>query len=202
VDALINVDSFSSLSSGDYTNILELTDYFNKKYKNQKISFSLPSIKVETFDTNILEQLATTRRSGITFAIESGDIEGQISINKVVLLSKVKSIIEYAVKNGYKLMKFYFMIGLPHIENEKESIIDFIDNVLKMDKKLILNVNISTFVPRPHTPYQNERQLKLEESIKILNEIKENYKRTRVNIKIHNPYMSYIEGLLHEEMRK
>ncbi|HOV14058.1 MAG TPA: TIGR03960 family B12-binding radical SAM protein, partial [Spirochaetota bacterium] len=188
--------TLSSLSSGDYSKIFELTDLFNYYYKKKNVSFSLPSVKVESFDCDLLEKISSVRKSGLTFAVESGSIEGQTSLNKPVLLDKVRSIVEYASKHGWNLIKFYFMIGLPHIQNEKESIIDFIEGILKIDKKLNLNINIATFVPKPHTPYQNERQLTLEESINTLQEIHNHFKRSRARIKYHNPYTSFIEGII------
>ena len=188
--------TLSSLSSGDYSRIIELTDYFNHRYKEKKVSFSLPSIKVESFDCELLEKISSVRKSGLTFAIESGSIDGQKSINKPVLLDKVITIAEYASKNGWNLMKFYFMVGLPHIKDEKETIINFIETILKIDKKLNLNINIATFVPKPHTPYQNERQLPLAESMDILREIKEHFKKSRARVKYHNPHTSYIEGFV------
>ncbi|HPO51004.1 MAG TPA: DUF2344 domain-containing protein, partial [Spirochaetota bacterium] len=188
--------TLSSLSSGDYSQILELTDKFNDIYGERKVSFSLPSIKVESFNPELLEKISSVRKSGLTFAIEAGSIEGQRTVNKPIALDKVKNIIDYASKNGWNLIKLYFMIGLPHVENEKEAIIDFIENVLKINKKLNINVNVAVFVPKPHTPYQNERQLNLEESVEILDEIRERFKKTRARIKSHNPYTSYVEGFI------
>lgn len=188
--------TLSSLSSGDYSRIIDLTEQFNRLYKNKNISFSLPSIKVESFNIELLEKISSVRKSGLTFAVESGSIDGQISLNKPVMLDKVKEIIQYASKNGWNLIKLYFMIGLPHISNEKEVIIDFIESILKIDRRLNLNINIATFVPKPHTPYERERQLTPDEAIAILQDISTHFKRTRARIKYHNPYTSYTEGII------
>ena len=192
----INEVTLSSLSSGDYSNVLQLTDEFIKNYEDRYVSFSFPSLKVESFDSQLLDRLATVRKSGLTFAVEAGSIEGQMSINKPVLLTKVREIIEYASHNGWRLIKLYFMVGLPDIQNEKEQIISFIDSVLKINRQLNINVNIATFVPKSHTPYQYDTQISLEQSQEILGEIEARYKRTRVKIKKHNPLMSYIEGFI------
>ena len=151
---------------------------------------------METFDIELLDRLSIVRKSGLTFAIESGSREGQLSINKQVMPEKIKKIISYGIGKGWKLIKLYFMIGLPHINNEKESIIDFITDLLSMSKKIKMNINLAVFVPKSHTPYQNERQLDLEESIGLLNEIKERFRKTRAVIKTHDPYMSFVEGII------
>ena len=192
----INEITLSSLSSGDYSQIIELTECFNTIFASRKISFSLPSIRVETFDTALLEKINSVRKSGLTFAIESGSREGQLSINKEVLIDKISYIISFAVRRGWKLIKLYFMIGLPGQENEVEDIKTFIDNILSLDRKLIINLNVAVFVPKPHTPFQSEKQLTLDESLRIFNELEYYYKRSRVKIKKHDPHASYVEGFI------
>ncbi|MCG8568511.1 MAG: TIGR03936 family radical SAM-associated protein [Spirochaetes bacterium] len=188
--------TLSSLSSGDYSCLFDLLDILNKKYQHKKISFSLPSLKVESFNPELLEKLSFVRKSGLTFAVETGSLEGQKSINKPVLMDKVNNIIDYAVNHGWRLIKLYFMIGLPHVKDESEKIIDFLDNIKNKYQKLKINVNLGVFVPKPHTPYQYEPQMSLEKSIAEIAKIKEYFRKTRVKIKEHDPYMSYLEGLI------
>jgi len=191
-----NEVTFSSLSSGDYSRILELTETFNNKFKSKHISFSLPSLKVETFDPELLNKISEVRKSGLTFAVEAGSLDGQLTINKPVFLDKVISYINFASKNGWKLIKLYFMIGLPHVANEKDEIIKFIEHILNNNRSIKLNINIGVFIPKPHTPYENEKQLSLDDSIEILSEIESKFRKTRAKIKKHNPQMSYIEGFI------
>lgn len=188
--------TFLSLSSADYSNIIELAKIFSFQNKEKKISFSIPSIRVESFDKELLPLINSVRKSGLTFAIESGSIEGQTSINKIVDLNKIIDILQYAQNNGWRVVKFYFMIGLPHIDNEVHSIIKFIDSILNNVKKIEINLNIATFIPKPHTPYETESQLSLEDAIKIFEYLKYYYKKSRVKLKFHNPYMSYLEGII------
>jgi radical SAM family uncharacterized protein/radical SAM-linked protein len=192
----INEVTLSSLSSGDYSQIIDLTERFAAIYKDRHISFSLPSIKVESFDIDLLDKISIVRKSGLTFAIESGSIAGQSSINKIVLIDKIKAIIDYGVTKGWKLIKLYFMIGLPHVDDEKEAIISFISDLLRLSKKIKMNINLAVFVPKSHTPYQNERQLGLDESIDIIKSIQTQFKQSRAKIKNHNPYMSFLEGII------
>jgi radical SAM-linked protein len=192
----INEVTLSSLSSGDYSEILLLTNYFTKLFNEKNISFSLPSIRIESFDKKLLNKISSVRKSGLTFAVEAGSREGQISINKPIDTDKILSIISYAVQHGWKLIKLYFMIGLPGVQNEADQIISFVDKILELNKKITINLNIATFVPKPHTPYQYEQQLSLEESLQYIHYIEYYYKKSRVKIKKHNPYASYIEGFI------
>ena len=97
-----NEVTLASLSSGDYTYINALLDYCNNYIHEKSVSIALPSLKVESFDIELLEKLSIIRKSGLTFAIETADYEDQLRINKVVSFEKIKSIINYAVKNGWK----------------------------------------------------------------------------------------------------
>lgn len=192
----VNEVTFTSLSSGDYSQILHLTAYFNDKYKSKKISVSLPSLKVESFDTEILDRISEVRKSGLTFAIESGSCDGQFSLNKRVDLEKIYQILDAAVAKGWRLVKFYFMIGLPDEENDVENIEKFVDSVLARYKKLKINLNVATFVPKPHTPYQDVPQLPYEEAVRRIQALRDYYRKSRVVVKAHEPEISYIEGFI------
>lgn len=192
----VNEVTFTSLSSGDYSQILPLTTYFTDMYKSKKISVSLPSLKVESFDTEILDKISEVRKSGLTFAIESGSCEGQFSLNKRVDLEKIYQILDAAVAKGWRLVKFYFMIGLPDEENDVEHIEKCIDSVLARYRKLKINLNVATFVPKPHTPYQDVAQLPYEEAVRRIRALRDYYRKSRVAVKAHEPEISYIEGFI------
>ena len=192
----VNEVTFTSLSSGDYSQILPITAYFNERYKAKKISVSLPSLKVESFDTGILDRISEVRKSGLTFAIESGSCEGQLSLNKRVDLEKIYHILDAAVAKGWRLVKFYFMIGLPDEGNDVENIEKFVDAVLARYKRLKINLNVATFVPKPHTPYQDVPQLPYEEAVRRIQSLRDYYRKSRVAVKAHEPEISYIEGFI------
>lgn len=188
--------TLASLSSGDYSKIIELAQLFNEKYKNKFISFSFPSLRVESFNKELLPLLSGVRKSGLTFAIESGSIEGRYSINKPIELEKILDIINYAISNGWKIIKLYFMIGLPNIPNEADEIISFVDNILQKFRRIEINLNVAVFVPKPHTPFQYIAQISIEEAEEIFGKLEQHYRRTRVKIKKHNPDMSFVEGVI------
>ena len=105
--------SLSSLSSGDYTEIDKLLDILSKKYQDARVSFQLPSLKVNSFTLPLLEKLSEVRKSGLTFAVETPSDAWQLSLNKEVFKEKLIEIIKEAKKRGWNKAKFYFMIGLP-----------------------------------------------------------------------------------------
>jgi radical SAM superfamily enzyme YgiQ (UPF0313 family) len=192
--------SLSSLSSGDFSEIGELITALNDRYREERISFQLPSLKVSTFALPLLEALSETRKSGLTFAIETPLDMWQLSINKQVCFENVVGILREAKLRGWKLAKFYFMIGLPvpasdEVEQEETAIVDFLLRI-RSAVDLSLNVNIGTFVPKPHTPFQWSRQLSLEESDRKLSFIRGKLKGTGIKVSTHDPFTSYLEGII------
>jgi radical SAM superfamily enzyme YgiQ (UPF0313 family) len=105
--------SLSSLSSGDYEGIATLVETLNRKFESRHISFQMPSLKVSGFSLSILEQISHTRKSGLTFAVETPVDFWQLSNNKEVSRTYVIDILTEAKKHGWRGAKFYFMIGLP-----------------------------------------------------------------------------------------
>ncbi len=204
VDQIVNQMGYrevtlSSLSSGDYPDLDKLIAAFNGAYKHRNISFSLPSLRVSTFSLNILEQLSEVRKSGLTFAIETPLIENQRSNNKEVPLDAVISIIKEARSRGWKLAKFYFMVGLPFVdvETEEKSLVDFL-SAIRNATKINMNINIGTFIPKVHTPYQWVQQMTMEQSEAHLKSIKRALMAAIPGIKVsyHEPSISFLEGIL------
>ena len=208
VDAFINKAGYreitlSSLSSGDFTGIEELIYLLNLKYKGKNISFQLPSLKVSSFSLPLIESISATRKSGLTFAIETPVDAWQLSINKEVSRENVISILKEAKLHGWKSAKFYFMIGLPvgnfkngyEFNNEEEEIVNFLIDVYK-HTHIQMHINIGTFVPKAHTPYQWVAQISEESADKKLQYIRNKLKPLGFKISTHDPFISLIEGLL------
>jgi radical SAM-linked protein len=188
--------TLSSLSSGDYTNISQFAASLNEKHSRDRVSFSLPSIHLESFGIEILEELSTVRKSGLTFAVETPRPEFQLSLNKQASRDKIILILKEARRNGWKLAKFYFMIGLPIYEDrarEAQDIIDFVYSVYS-ETRMNLNINIGTFVPKAHTPYQRAAQLRESEALESINRIKRGLQPVRIKPGYHAPFQSYLEG--------
>jgi radical SAM-linked protein len=191
--------TLSSLSSGDHPDILGITSKLNDEYKNKHVSLSLPSLKVDGFSLSILDQLSIVRKSGLTFAIETPVSSWQKSMNKEAPIENIIHIIHEAKKRGWKLAKFYFMTGLPFVDKEQEikEVTDFISRV-KNETRIQLNINIGTFIPKPHTPFQWAPLFKTDEALVHLQKMKLSLMSTNRNIKVnyHDPYISFIEGMI------
>ncbi len=195
-----NEITLSSLSSGDYNGLSALVKELNVRYEGKNISFSLPSLRINTFTLSLLQELAIIRKSGLTFAVETPDSEWQRTINKEVTLERTVEILREAKKLGWKVAKFYFMVGLPvtgeNKDREEEKIAVFIDTVQKATG-MRLNVNVGTFIPKPHTPFQWAGQLTADESYRKLTWLKAKFKRNpHVKLSYHTPFVSFLEGVI------
>jgi len=191
--------SLSSLSSGDYHGISSLIENLNNMFTDKHISFQLPSLKISGFALDLLEKISITRKSGITFAVETPKDIWQMAINKDVTQDNVVAIIQEAKKRGWGKAKFYFMIGLPVVGNdlfnEEEEIVSFITEISRRTK-MKFNINIGIFIPKPHTPYQNTPQLDSETAEKKLTFIRSILKPAGHKVSISDRFISKIEGLL------
>ncbi len=189
--------TLSSLSSGDYSCIYQLFQEINNLWKNKRVSFSLPSLKVDSFIFDLLKELSAVRKSGLTFAVETPLEEWQKRMNKHVSKDRIISILKEAKENGWRLAKFYFMIGLPLPEDSSEgdAIIEYLSDIHEA-VKIDLNVNIGTFVPKPHTPFQWERQLEEERAFNTLITIKKTLRKKYVKVSFQSPFTSILEGIV------
>lgn len=191
--------TLSSLSSGDYPHIKELIANLNATYMCEHVSFSLPSLKVSTFNLDVLEQLSEIRKSGLTFAIETPVTDWQKSVNKLVEVEKIIEIITVAKKRGWKLAKFYFMVGLPFVDRdtENQAIAEYLGKIYDATR-IGMNINVGTFIPKPHTPFQWVPQLTTEQSKEQLSTLKKmiNDRVRGCKVSYHEPFISYLEGLI------
>jgi radical SAM superfamily enzyme YgiQ (UPF0313 family) len=197
--------TLSSLSSANYQYLEDLLDHLNAKYSSHHVSFQLPSLRVSSFSLNLLEKISLVRKSGLTFAVETPSDFWQMAINKQVSEEDVVSILGEAKKRGWKGAKFYFMVGLPLVESsikdkeesssfEEEEIAAFVETVARQTR-MSFNINIGTFVPKPHTPFQWARQISAEEAERKLSYIRNRLKSQGHKVGIQDPLISIIEGI-------
>ena len=118
------------------------------------------------------------------------------ALNKPVDEGQLGEIVRKVTGLGWKLIKLYFMIGLPTAEREGEAIDRFVLDLAGMSPHLALNVNVSVFVPKPHTPFEREKQLDVEEAERIIQFLRKRFGRSRIRIKFQDPKMSLVEGVL------
>jgi radical SAM family uncharacterized protein len=149
-----------SLSSSDYTHILELVTAVNQRFKGKHLSVSLPSLRIETVSVDLMDAIKDERRSGFTLAPEAATEKMRQIINKPVSTPQVLETAREVYARGWPTLKLYFMIGHPSETLEDvQAIIDLCKAVLKEGRKEIghrakLHAGVSTFVPKPHTPFQ------------------------------------------------
>ena len=196
--------TLSSLSSGDYQHLDNLIEKLNGKYQDERISFQLPSLKVSGFSLKLLNKISQVRKSGLTFAVETPLDFWQMALNKTVSGEDIVSILREAKRHGWRVAKFYFMIGLPlksDMENqekncaaEEEEIITFVERMARQTG-MRFNINVGTFVPKPHTPFQWAAQMNWEEADKKLFEIKARLKSQGHKVGIQDTFTSLIEGI-------
>ena len=188
--------TLASLSSGDYSLLPELVSYLNLKYKMKNISFSLPSLKIDTFTLPILGDLSGVRKSGLTFAVETPLQFCQIGLNKEVTLERTISILQEARSLGWRTAKFYFMLGLPVVRDEDE-VSDIISYLVEVQKAtgLNYNINIGTFIPKPFTPFQWDRQLAENEALDRIMTVKRKLDRRFFKVGCHSPLLQLLKDL-------
>ncbi|MDR1220241.1 MAG: TIGR03936 family radical SAM-associated protein [Treponema sp.] len=187
--------SLSSLSTGDYQDIETLVDRLNAEYAPAHVSFQLPSLKVSTFSLPLLDKISAVRKSGLTFAVETPDAARQIALNKDVTLDAVVDVVLEARKHGWRGAKLYFMVGLSDDGDEAEKIVTFVKEAARRTR-IHFNVNVGVFIPKPHTPFQWQRQLDEETARKRLDHIRASLKPLGHRVGVQNPFVSALEGVL------
>ena len=194
--------SLISLSTSDYTNIEELIDGLLPYCKTHNISISLPSLRVDTYSVGLAERVSRLKKTGLTLAVEAGTQRLRDVINKNITEENLINSAKAAFEMGWNLIKFYFMIGLP--TETREDIIGIVELAKKIEsigkkirgKKINIKISISPFVPKPHTPFQWERQNtknELDEKIALLKNLLKG--RRNILIKYRDTKLSTIEGV-------
>ncbi len=149
-----------SLSSSDYTGIVDLIQAINDKFMDQNIGVSLPSLRIDTVSVDLMDALAGKRRGGFTLAPEAASERLRKIINKPISDQQLLDTAREIYQRGWHTIKLYFMIGLPsETVEDVQAIADLSRKVLEAGKKLIGNraqvhISLGTFVPKPHTPFQ------------------------------------------------
>ncbi|MBN1949318.1 MAG: TIGR03960 family B12-binding radical SAM protein [Candidatus Cloacimonetes bacterium] len=194
-----NEAALSSLSSSDYSCIHWLLQELAAILPEMNTTLSLPSLRVDSLDHEITSLLNTLGQTGLTIAPEAGTQRLRDIINKNLTEQDILSGVQTALANGWKLIKLYFMIGLP-LEQEADiaGIIVLIEKIMEVTgRRIRLNVTISPFVPKAHTPFQwcgmNSREELQQKAQRIRNAFLR-YKFVKINY--HNPESSQLECLL------
>ena len=165
-----NEMSLTSLSSADYSCLAPLVDSLLSETQGERVSFSLPSLRIDSFSVDIAERLQQVRKSGLTFAPEAGTQRLRDVINKNVTEEDLLHSVRTAFEQGWKAVKLYFMMGLPTecdedivgIANLAQKVVDCYKEV-KGKRGVKVTVSVSCFVPKAYTPFQWFAQVPQEE---------------------------------------
>lgn len=191
--------SLNSLSTGDYSNLSELLDSINENLPDVKMS--LPSLRVDSFEANYAK---FARQSSITFAPEAGTQRLRDVINKDITEEEIMRGAENAFKLGYSSIKLYFMMGLPTetdedlvgIANIVRKIKGIYGKIPSRARALRVSVSVSTFIPKPFTPFQYEKQITQEEVAHKLEVLKKELFMKGVSFSWNDFGLSQIEAVL------
>src|SRR5688572_2834290 len=149
-----------SLSSSDYSNVLELVTRVGEKFGGTHLKISLPSLRIESVSIDLMEKLRTNRASGFTLAPEAATERMRCIINKYISDEDIINTTREIYSRGWKTIKLYFMIGHPSETLEDvQAIADLCKRVIAEGRKVAgwkvkLHAGVSTFVPKPQTPFQ------------------------------------------------
>ncbi len=197
--------SLCSLSTSDYLGLEELLRSMLPWANENQINVALPSLRADNFPKELMEQLNTVRRSGLTFAPEAGTQRLRDVINKNITEKEVLSTCAQAFAGGWTAVKLYFMIGLPTetpddiagIANLAQAVVEEYYHCENKPKGKGVNVSISlaSFVPKPFTPFQWEAQDRPDTLIEKQAFLMENVKSRKITVSRHVPRTSFLEGV-------
>jgi radical SAM family uncharacterized protein len=192
--------SLVSLNTTDYPDIDVLVNKLSAKYPNTALS--LPSLRLDDFAIKLVGSLPTKSRTGLTFAPEAGSERLRTAINKNITEASLLETAATAFERGWSNLKLYFMVGLPtETLEDVQDIVTLLDKVRATGrqasgKKPAIRISVTTFVPKPHTPYQWHAQ-ESEEALKAKHEILQKgltQKNTRLSWE--DPQVSRLEAVL------
>ncbi len=191
--------SLISLSISDYSDLQALIRAMDSQLSSHGVSFSLPSLRIDSFTLELARKVKEIRKSGLTFAVEGGTQAVRDAINKNVTEEELIKVIKIAYELGWKSVKLYFMIGLCSHErgveiSEIENLAMRIDSAVRGIK---ITLSVALFIPRPHTPFQWYGQMAAGHAREDFHDMIGFFKNKRnINIRYNDPEMSELEGVL------
>jgi radical SAM family uncharacterized protein len=200
--------SLMSLSTLDYTRLPELVDDLQAEHSEDRISLSLSSLRVDAFSVEIADKVQEVRKSGLTFAPEAGSQRMRDVVSKTVTEEDMLTASAAAFERGWKKIKIYTMIGLPtETDEDVRATAELAIKVLETGRKKGIHAEVhcgvSTFVPKPHTPFQWHGQDTVQDTMRkqqILRDAVRQYRGIRLSL--HDPWTSFCEGLLSRADRR
>ncbi|MBE6728749.1 MAG: TIGR03960 family B12-binding radical SAM protein [Ruminococcaceae bacterium] len=197
--------SLSSLSTSDYTELEPLLNKLLDWTDEEKVSLSLPSLRIDNFSPELLAKINHIRKSGLTFAPEAGTQRLRDVINKNITEQEILDTCRIAFEGGHTSVKLYFMIGLPtETDEDIKGIADLAQKIVdiyysipnrRKGKGVDVGVSVSTFVPKPFTPFQFEPQISREEILRRQEYLRSCITTKKVSLSWHDSATSFLEGV-------
>ena len=193
--------SLTSLSAGDYSFLLPLVKQINRKFSHKTVSLSLPSLRVAAVDRSVLREIKTVRKTGFTMAPEAATARLRTVINKDFCEEDYEKALDALFVEGWESIKLYFMVGLPtETEEDIEAIPAMALKAIKTAKRysrryVNVNVGVSPFVPKAHTPMQWCGQEGIDNIRKKMGHLRQRLSKKGMNFKGHNIDMSLLEAV-------
>ncbi len=197
--------SLSSLSTSDYTDVEGLLCDLNKWTAENRVNLSLPSLRIDRFSEEILNEISSVKRSGLTFAPEAGTQRLRDVINKNIREEDVLNSVKIAFEGGYTAIKLYFMFGLPTETDEdiigiydlaKEIVEQFYKNPNRPKGKApSVSISLSMFIPKPFTPFEFEPQISGEEINKRVKLLFDARKDRKISISYSDSNLGLLEAV-------
>ena len=198
--------SLASLSTSDHPQVEEMLDKIIDYTQEEHINLSLPSLRVDNFSSELLEKVSRVRKSGLTFAPEAGTQRLRDVINKGVTEEEIMRTSRIAFQGGYTSVKLYFMLGLPFetmedvlgITSLGQRVVDLYYALPTKPKGKGVNVSISvsTFVPKPFTPFQWAAQNTYDEIVEKQHALTHSVTTRKISLAWHEVRTSVLEGVI------
>jgi radical SAM family uncharacterized protein/radical SAM-linked protein len=192
--------ALSSLSTCDYSQVRGLVDQSVGLGMPHNVAIALPSLRLDSFSVDLADMVASIRKTGLTFAPEAASPRLRAVIDKWIPDDELIEVTGQVFARGWDVVKLYFMIGLPTESDEDVlAITDLARRVLKhgrrFNPKARVNLGVSTFVPKPFTPFQWDRQVSIEETLHKHDLLRANMRQFGLKFGRHDAHMSYLEGV-------
>ena len=196
--------TLSSLSTSDYRHLLKLCDGLLEWCEPEKVSLALPSLRADNFSMNLMHRLQHGKKSGLTFAPEAGTQRLRDAINKNVTEEEILQSCRTAFSGGWSSVKLYFMLGLPtETDEDVLGIADLAEKVYQAWRETTpeprrgvrITVSTSFFVPKPHTAFQWEGQISMEEYQRRVKLLRDNMRGRSISYNWHDPDTSVLEAV-------
>lgn len=194
-----------SLSTSDYRCLPELCDGLLEYCEERSIGLSLPSLRADNFSMEIMERLQKVRKSGLTFAVEGGSQRLRDAINKNVTEEDLLNTCRIAFAGGWNTVKLYYMLGLPtETDEDILGIAEMANQVLhcwrqyanNKNRGVRITISTSCFIPKPHSPFQWEAQISIEEYLRRVNLLRSSITARNVTYNWHDAETSLVEAAL------